>query len=618
MFSHIFLSGHGSHELQLARALQGVHLHDSLPAANDEVLTAAAGPGSRVQNTLPPRGAPQPPYGEKIQITLQLLHLQCRLMSTLAPEMQICRTPSAFNPASASASSLYQVNEEGMRLYPCASTLELLGANVRLIEKLRAAMQLTVQEFNLSIMPLLTSLAQQVNVLPATQSLHNVHTGGLLHHSLTAAAGSLQRLNRRLPRNFAPAADLRFKLLCSALCHEVGRLITDFRVFSMHDEEFLPGWESLASFIERTCTPRLKLCFNCDQDNPYSSRNPAVSLIKLKVMAPASRLLSAVNRRLRLAAGSGQFGPLISDCLHGGCQDAAASARGSCCGYSLNGFVYATLREKLQQLHFADCDVEHGIFYTAAGLLLTPASPLVGELGRSFAELFEGRTAQSAGSRLLSFILALQKHALLPCGPQPVMRWHKLYRGGDVFYVRGCIIALPQNLTVRARPLEDGGDAVAETAYLQDRLPPGCHTLLMKNARTSALPAENQIRRPALAGLTALPAGGLIFSCDLNDLTAAAQSLPALDLLIARHHRCGLSACCLYTAGRCADGRIRLQLESWQPVAPETESMADLCRLGRGNDFYSAANAEPEDEDGYCHNRCRRSRLSPIPRAVRA
>ncbi len=581
MLNHIFFSGSGSHNLQLARALQGVHLHDSLPAANDEELCPAAEEsGSDLR----------PQSGERVPITLQLLHLQSRLMASLAPEQQICRTPSAFNPASDSAPGLYQVNQEGMRLYPCASTLELLGANVRLIEKLRAAMQLTVQEFNQSIMPLLISLTRQVNVLPATQGLHNVHPGGLLHHSLTAAAGSLLRLNRRLPRNFAPAADLRFKLLCSALCHEVGRLITDFRIFSVQGEEFLPGWESLSAFIERTCTPKLKLCFNRGQDNPYCSRNPAVSLVKLKVMAPASRPLSAVNRRLRLSCGR-RFGTLLQDCLHDGCQDAAASARGSCRGYSLNRFVYASLCEKLHQLHFSGCDPEHGIFQLPEGLLLAAVSPLVSELGCSLAELFAGRRVHSAGSRQLSFILTLQKHALLPGGPQPVMRWHKLYRRGDVFYVRGCILPLPPDFAVRARPLEYGGEAGAETAYMQDHLPPECCTLLLKNARTASLPAECLIRRPALAGLTDLPAGGMIFSCDLADLTAAALDLPALDLLIARHHRFGLNACCLYTAGRSADGRVRLQLEPWQPIAPETESLAGVFRPQRGWDLHASARA---------------------------
>lgn len=97
--------------------------------------------------------------------------------------------------------------------------------------------------FEQDVMPFLTAFAEFVQLIPASQSHHHAHPGGLLEHSLEVAIIALRRASQlELPANtpteirvkLAPA--WKFGVLVAAMLHDVGKPLVSVTIELFEDE----------------------------------------------------------------------------------------------------------------------------------------------------------------------------------------------------------------------------------------------------------------------------------------------------------------------------------------------------------------------------------------------
>lgn len=357
----------------------------------------------------------------------------CRLFTDLPP----------INPSHA-----YVVDEAGCLSFYLSSTFEILAACAPLLIKLRLQMSLSLPEFNQNFMPVLKRLAEECSVLPASAGYHDFKSTGLLQHSLFTAVDAAYLCARpQYRKSLPPGFDDKMILHCAvleALLHDLGKICSDVEIYSDSGARFDPRVSSVACFAESTRTSCLHLLFVPGRGRAHREDSAELTAVRQRILdgieLPDLPDLNAFTRRVVYHADKAAV--------------QSARQRGRHALYAPD-FITGELCSALRRRGFCGRDLKSGIVMTQNGLFLASWSPLLQELSRRYAAVFELIDCDPVKDASTRFLTALRS---MPLAVTPLLfrlrLWLKFFlRSPDperpyfkAVFMQGVLIALPQEL----------------------------------------------------------------------------------------------------------------------------------------------------------------------------
>lgn len=120
------------------------------------------------------------------------------------------------------------------------------------LTRIEQALGLAPENHSVDVTPILNAVAEFVQLLPASESHHHAHPGGLLTHLLEVAAGALYRaeesklpVGRPTEEQLLHAPRWRFAVLAAALLHDIGKPISDVDVTILSAQGEPAPWDGL-------------------------------------------------------------------------------------------------------------------------------------------------------------------------------------------------------------------------------------------------------------------------------------------------------------------------------------------------------------------------------------
>ncbi len=174
--------------------------------------------------------------------------------------------------------------------------LRLVGAGKALDETYRQS-RITRAAWERDLLPLLHHYAEFVQLMPASESHHHAHVGGLLIHTLeTVLAATTWRSGCLLPPGAkAEALDAQkdhwtYAVFIAALLHDVGKPLTDVRVSWYVKGSTEPNtWVPLSGSLRDFSAFQYKVEFAGKADRNYEAHKKLGALL-LQRIAPSSAL----------------------------------------------------------------------------------------------------------------------------------------------------------------------------------------------------------------------------------------------------------------------------------------------------------------------------------------
>jgi integrating conjugative element relaxase (TIGR03760 family) len=124
-----------------------------------------------------------------------------------------------------------------------------------LVERIRSTLGYSPENYKRDVLPLIQNFAEFVQLLPASQSHHHAHPGGLLEHLLEVAAFALTKRNGyKLPLGTSVEDQLKqaslwsYAVLIASLLHDIGKPISDVHVtlYGDNPNQALGAWSGMA------------------------------------------------------------------------------------------------------------------------------------------------------------------------------------------------------------------------------------------------------------------------------------------------------------------------------------------------------------------------------------
>ncbi len=194
----------------------------------------------------------------------------------------------------------------------CATDLLVNTGTLGEVEKIRTRLGLSPANFERDVVPLLHRLTEYVQYLPASESHHHAHPGGLLQHTLEVAAHALAlRQGYKLPLGASPEDQIRlsavwsYGVLIAALLHDIGKPVADVVVQLYGQNIHVPvaRWSGLAgSMVQAAETPgttaitHYTVAFPTERDYQAHQRLPLMLLHAL--LSPSSMQWLATDANL--------------------------------------------------------------------------------------------------------------------------------------------------------------------------------------------------------------------------------------------------------------------------------------------------------------------------------
>jgi hypothetical protein len=158
---------------------------------------------------------------------------------------------------------------------------QLLEPHHGIIRRIKDALALSEEDWQRMFVPVLERLACHVQILPAsepkTEEGHHAFPGGLLHHCLESCYWALHFAHARNPykhplKSIDPEeSNARFKrwkvgVALAALCHDIGKPITDTRIISVEtNDRWRPNHRSMCEWAVATGTRRVRIDWIADR-----------------------------------------------------------------------------------------------------------------------------------------------------------------------------------------------------------------------------------------------------------------------------------------------------------------------------------------------------------------
>lgn len=161
--------------------------------------------------------------------------------------------------------SPFSLTADGDTLFSVKTSEQLLFENRLLLQRIEdllaartepADYQLLREIFHIMV----RRLVECVSVAPASQSLHDNDSGGLFRHSLLVLVKCLELYKRELNENSSVLEEI-FCLMVLSFTHDLGKIFTDYSVYSLKKDRLFERGGTLSSFVEDFSLTHLRLSF---------------------------------------------------------------------------------------------------------------------------------------------------------------------------------------------------------------------------------------------------------------------------------------------------------------------------------------------------------------------
>lgn len=161
--------------------------------------------------------------------------------------------------------SPFSLTADGDTLFSVKTSEQLLFENRLLLQRIEdllaartepADYQLLREIFHIMV----RRLVECVSVAPASQSLHDNDSGGLFRHSLLVLVKCLELYKRELNENSSVLEEI-FCLMVLSFTHDLGKIFTDYSVYSLKKDRLFERGGTLSSFVEDFSLTHLRFSF---------------------------------------------------------------------------------------------------------------------------------------------------------------------------------------------------------------------------------------------------------------------------------------------------------------------------------------------------------------------
>lgn len=183
-----------------------------------------------------------------------------------------------------------------LRVLPAAT---LLANDRKTLSQIYIQSQQSEVAFQRDLLPAIAQYANFVQLMPASESHHHAHVGGLLAHTLEVIVAALKLRNGQLlPRN-ATAEDIArtraawtYAVFFGALLHDIGKVLTDLRIEGRDATRATRCWMPLAGSLEASGFSEYRVGFAPRAERDYQAHKKLpVALLLAMVPAPALAFL---------------------------------------------------------------------------------------------------------------------------------------------------------------------------------------------------------------------------------------------------------------------------------------------------------------------------------------
>lgn len=182
---------------------------------------------------------------------------------------------------------------------PAADASQLIETQTKLVRLIRHELALSDQEVDRLLMPLLSSFASFVHLLPASQSHHHRGAGGLFRHSLEVCMWATRISHSRIisgretgERRKVMEPRWRMAIAVAALCHDIGKAAYDVIVTdAMGKHEWDIYHSNLVDWLDERDLSRYFIRWRGKRE--HKAHEKFSSLVTMRVVPP--EVLSYLN-----------------------------------------------------------------------------------------------------------------------------------------------------------------------------------------------------------------------------------------------------------------------------------------------------------------------------------
>ena len=373
-------------------------------------------------------------------------YLQTSLQSAQKPELKKgCKPENDFKEPEL----VYEVITSGYRRYKVLSTLEILAMNFDLLTRLRTELQVDNDYFDSKVLPIVARFTDYVSIVPASEGNHDIRAGGLVHHSLLCCLEAQSTVGFK--DAFVNCREFRLLLFARALLHDIGKLQTDLKICSPNGKHYLPEKEPLAAFIARTGSAYLLLTFRQCRYGEHDKDNEDKTALINSILQPLLPELEQAEHWLsQLTEQECREGTKLLQTITSNADGSAVrfSRAQNCNGLYFTYYVFATVYEYLQKISFNGCDLQHGLFWTSEGVIMSTDSPLMDDLALKYNSFYDEREIEGENAPPKKrFLDDLRRSSTVrQPGLFGIRYWHKIFAGPDLIFVNGIAFILPNQM----------------------------------------------------------------------------------------------------------------------------------------------------------------------------
>ena len=337
------------------------------------------------------------------------------------------------------------IGTDGFRLYRTASFEELWEHYALDIDRLLLLSGFYKDDFDAVIKPVIMRFIRKVGVVPASELHHDAAAGGLIRHSLNVACQALKTAKELMIFKELPSsAAIRTSLIILSLAHDLGKILTDFEVYSLDRlHKWQSGSEDLEAFCRKHALSYISLHFIAGRRQQHQKLTAASLAMLVK---PQDRIFALINAELDFFR--------LEEALEGRLADIVLQADAQAvrlCGSAAQNMLYVPdfIRAKL----ICDiCSGDKSVNRLDSDIFLTPFGVIL-ECGSETFCLFKSFYESAVlGSRADKFNLEGQNFTqrlrslgvFCAFGTMRVYNYYRIQLGGDLLYVKGALIALEE------------------------------------------------------------------------------------------------------------------------------------------------------------------------------
>ncbi len=341
---------------------------------------------------------------------------------------------------------LFTITEHSAYCYLPASARFCLSRCRDLLLALRKALPCSDEYFDTALMPPICSLAQNVLILPASEGFHDACACGLLRHSLLTAVNAVAKLKQRGLPEQTQMLSFCVNLVLQALCHDIGKVVTDVTISTDTGQHFDPSAMTLQQFVVRSASKLIYVDFK--RGRLIAHRAETSPALTTSIAQLRQRIIQACPVDTTHLSCDAATVKLTQTLIREADSNAVCVAKGELKHFiDAPTFAIGTIISLLERINFSGQALTYGVVFTQHGLLLARWSPLFTELTRRFNTVFYDEYQDNNYSRFKLYA------ALRTSGIAKVQRlhklimWHQLELGLERWYLDGIVLELPQNYT---------------------------------------------------------------------------------------------------------------------------------------------------------------------------